>query len=331
MQNSSRTNQRISKTRQAFDRFYEERRQSLIGLLRRMPSVVETVCQLKEMAINRNYKVVIPPELLERIKDGSARFGKSGTDGWSANIHGSKTGEIIGQVSLAEVSPELASSLSQLAVQSMLAEIAQRLEIIEEKIGEVLQGQRDDRAGLLDSAENLYAMASVATEPENRRFLLANTVMQLSEARGRMIRSLESGIQTIHEIPTHKWEIVFRSLVKDIPQDVERRAELLESTFRDVLRASCLMALSCGQLGETVSLKKSWQPLERFIPEVRKALEKIVRWFPNDPYALPDKFSTLLSATDGLVQAGKQLQRDNARALEIDFTPDELANGEDTT
>ena len=42
----------------------------------------------------------------------------------------------------------------------------------------------------LDSGENLYALASVATDSENRRLLLTNAVAQLSEARGRLLRVL---------------------------------------------------------------------------------------------------------------------------------------------
>ncbi len=158
-----------------------------------------------------------------------------------------------------------------MAIQSALADIAERLEVIEQKIDEVLQGQQNDRAGLVDSAENLYIMASAAGEAENCRLLLTNAVAQLSEARGQMIRSLESSIKSV-KIPIDEWEIIFSSLRKNIPKDVQRKSEILEATFREVLRASFLMALSCGQLGETVSLKESWQPLEQFMPQIREVI-----------------------------------------------------------
>jgi septation ring formation regulator EzrA len=220
------------------------------------------------------------------------------------------------------------SSLNQMAIQSALADIAERLEIIEQKIDDVLQGQRDDRAGLVDSAENLYIMASAASEAENRRLLLANAVAQLSEARGQMIRSLESSINSVSKIPIDKWKIIVSSLRKDIPKDVQRKSEILEATSREVLRASCLMALSCGQLGETVSLRESWQPLERLMPQIREVQAKVARWLPNQPNALPDKLSTLVSATDEVVQAGKQLESGTVRPLEIELRLDELTNGE---
>lgn len=330
MQNSNRAIEHSSRTSKAFDTFSEERRQNLVGLLRRIPSVVGFAQELEGVVSGDKYKVVIPPELLQRLKDGSARLGKSGTGGLSANIHDSQFGEIIGQIGLAEAPPELISSLNQMAIQSALADVAERLEVIEQKIDEVLQGQEDDRKGLVDSAENLYIMASAASEAENRRLLLANAVAQLSEARGQMIRSLESSINSVSKIPTGKWGIIRSSLLsnKDIPKDVQRKSEILEATFREVLRASCLMALSCGQLGESVSLRESWQPLERFMPQISEVQAKVARWLPNQPNALPDKLSTLVSTTDEVIQAGKQLESGTVRPLEIELMSDELTNGE---
>lgn len=327
MQNSNRAIEHSSEIGKAFDKFHEERRQNLVDLLRHTPSVVNLAQELKGVVSSDGYKVVIPPELLRRLKGGSARFGKSGTGGWSANIHDSQNGEIIGQIGLAEAPLEVIPSLNQMAIQSALAEIAERLEVIEQKIDDVLEGQRDDRVGLVDSAEDLYILASAAGEAENRRLLLANAVAQLSEARGRMIRSLESSIKSV-KVPIDKWEIIFSSLRKDIPKDVQRKSEILEATFREVLRASCLMALSCGQLGETHSLRESWQPLERFMPQIREVQAKVARWLPNQPNALPDKLSTLVSTTDEVIQAGKQLESGTVRTLEIELISDELTNGE---
>lgn len=322
MQDSNYTVQNFSQTNQAFSKFREEGRQHLANLLRRLPAMVDVAQKLKGLTEADNYKVVIPPDLLRRIQESSAHLGKSTSGGWSANIHDSKTGAILGQISLVDIPPELISSLSQVATQSSLAQIAERLETIENKIDAVLQGQRDDRIGLLDSAENLYIMAASATDPENRRELLRKAVGQLSEARGRMIRSLESNIASINELPSDKWEIILKSLVRNLPKEAETRSELLEAMFRDVLRASCLMALACGQLGETASLKESWRPLEKFMPKIQAAQRKALRWFPSNPTALPDKLTTLLSTTDKIILTGKSLEGEVIGPLEIEIGPD---------
>ena len=314
----------MNKTTQAFSKLYEEQRQKLISLLRQVPTVIDTTRKLKSLVDSGNYRIVIPPDILQQMREGFARFGKSATGGLSANIHNSNTGEIIGQISLAEVSPELLSSLSQVAIQNTLAEIAERLEIIEYQIE---QGPRDDWAGLVDSGEDLYVLASAATDSENRRLLLMNAVAQLSEARGRLIRDLETSIQFIDRIPTGRWEIIFTSLRRNIPKEVDRKSCLLENSLRSVLRASYVLSLSCGQLDEPILLRESWLPLERFIPRLEAAQTKIIRWLPSDPNTLPDKFSTLVSATHRIIQTGKQLESGNTKPLEIELTRDELNEG----
>ncbi len=310
----------MNKTTQAFNKLYEEQRQKLIRLLRQVPTVVDATQKLSGLLNSENYRVRIPPNILQQIRKGSAHFGESATGGLSANIH-DDTGKIIGQISLAQASPELVSSFGQMAIQSTLAEIVEHLNVIEQKIE---QGPRDDRAGLVDSGEDLYVLASTATDSENRRLLLMNAVAQLSEARGRLIRDLAASIQSIDEIPTGKWEIIRASLRRNIPKEVERKSSLLENSLRNVLRASYLLSLSCGQLGEPILLRESWQPLERFIPQLEAAQAKIVRWLPDDPNALPDKFSTLVSAAYKIVQAGKQLESSNMMPLEIGLTRDEI-------
>jgi hypothetical protein len=165
--------QYTSKAGQAFSKMYDEQRSDLIHLLYKTPAFVEMVKKLQGSVNGGDYRVVISPDLRQKLKDGTAYFGKSKSGGFSANIH-DKSGDFIGQISHEQVSPELLSSLNQMATQKALADIALRLEIIEEKIDEVLQGQYDDRAGLLDSGENLYVLASKAMDPLNRQLHLNN-------------------------------------------------------------------------------------------------------------------------------------------------------------
>ena len=318
----------MSEASEAFAKLYEEQRQRFIRLLRQVPAVIEMAHKWQGFSEGRSYRAVIPADILERIKDGNARLGKSASGRLSANIHDNQTGEIIGQVSLEGISPELLSSLGQMAMQSTLIEIVRRLEVIEREIGDIGQGQIDDRVGLVDSGENLYYLAAKATDMENRRLLLTNAVAQLSEARGRLMRTLETDIRLIDNIPGDKWGIVVASLTRDIPKDIESKTERLGSTLKDILRASSIMALSCGELGEPNLFQDSWRPLEELIPKARAAREKIVCWLPDDPHSLPDKLSSLLSLADGVVQAGKQLESGNVKTIEIGFTPDEIIDGE---
>ena len=128
--------------------FDEEKRQKLIQILRQIPAFVDVAKKLSE---GKTYQAIFPPEVLKRIKDGSARLDKKGNGLFGARIRDVKTGHITDHVSLKEVTPDLLSSLNQLATQQTLANIVRRLEVIDEKITDVLQGQFNDRLAEVES------------------------------------------------------------------------------------------------------------------------------------------------------------------------------------
>lgn len=178
--------QAIVKINQAFIKLYNERRQKVIHLLRQVPSVIGVIQKLAD----KSYRVVIPPDVLKRLEDGTVHWDRHADGLLGAIIRDNETGQIICQISLKEISPELLSSISQLAVQRTLAEILQRLEVIDQKITDVLQGQRNDRLAIVDSGVHLYQQAIVATDLENRRQLLLSAIEQLNEGRQRLIVTL---------------------------------------------------------------------------------------------------------------------------------------------
>ena len=149
--------------------FDEEKRQKVIQILRQIPAFVDVAKKLSE---GKTYQAIITPEVLERIKDGSARLDKKDNGLFGALIRDVETGHIIDHVSLMEVTPDLLSSLNQLAIQQTLANIVRRLEVIDEKITDVLQGQFNDRLAEVESGIHIYEQAVVASDPDVRRELI---------------------------------------------------------------------------------------------------------------------------------------------------------------
>ena len=53
--------------------FDEEKRQKVIQVLRQIPAITDVAKKLSE---GKNYKVIIPPEFLKRMQEGSAKLDK---------------------------------------------------------------------------------------------------------------------------------------------------------------------------------------------------------------------------------------------------------------
>jgi hypothetical protein len=318
--------QAIVKINQAFIQLYNERRQKVIHLLRQVPSVIGVIQKLAD----KSYRVVIPPDVLKRLEDGTVHWDRHADGLLGAIIRDNETGQIICQISLKEISPELLSSISQLAVQRTLAEILQRLEVIDQKITDVLQGQRNDRLAIVDSGVHLYQQAIVATDLENRRQLLLSAIEQLNEGRQRLIVTLETDIQFIDRLPRKSWQIIFSSLFQDMPKYVESKAKPVQEAFQAILRASYVLASAYEALGELESLRVSLKPLKEVILKVGTKGEQIARWLPYDASSPPEKLwhSGLLQLTDGIAHTSRQMESVNLRTIEVAFMPGEIIDGE---
>jgi hypothetical protein len=280
------------------------------------------------------FEVHLPADIARRLREGSAYLGRRHEDDLlTAVVFDAKTKKIIKQVALSEkspelVSPELLSSLSQASIYSALADVSRRLEVVDRKLDAVLQGQRDDRLGLVDSAENLYYLAALAHDQENRRQLLISAISQSSEGRGRLIREVEYYLQEIEKLPTDTGQILISSFTRDVSKDARHKAKLLETALEGALKASYIMAFSCAELDESSLFREAWLSLDNLIPQINRAKDKAALWLPDDPRSLPDSLSTLVSLASGIVETGKQLEVGTGKAIKINLLPDMLVDGE---
>lgn len=310
-----------------FTKLGEERRQRVVHLLRQVPAVVEVMDKLVR---DKTYRVVIPPEVLKQLKKGAAGWDHRTGGLLGVTIRDNETGKFVCQVSLKEISPELLSSINQLAIQHALAEIVQRLEVIDQKITDVLQGQRNDRLAIVKSGVDLYQQAIEATDLETRRQLLVSAIEQLNEGRQRLILTLETDAQFINKIPHEPWRLMFQSIVQDIPQHVERKSIDVQKAFQAILIASHVLILAYQELGEQKALRISLQPLEETVREVGVKGAQIARWLPYDAANPPEElwYRSFMQLADGIAYAGEQLKGTKPTPIEITFTPLEIVGGE---
>ena len=192
--------------------FDEEKRQKVIQILRQIPAILDVVKKLSE---GKTYQAYITPEVLERIKDGSARLANRDNGLFGANILDAKTGKIIHNASLMEVTPDLLNSLNQLATQQTLANIVHRLDVIDEKITDVLQGQINDRLAEVESGIHAYEQAVVASNPDARRELMVSAIQKLNDGRNKLIKSTDFSF--IDKLPRNRLGMFF-SRIRDIPE-----------------------------------------------------------------------------------------------------------------
>ena len=160
---------------------------------------------------------------------------------WSTTIRDVKTGQIIDHVNLKEITPDLLSSLNQLATQQTLANIVHRLEAIDEKITDVLQGQVNDRLAEVESGIHIYEQAVVASDPDVRRELIVSAIQKLNIGRNKLIKSTDFSF--IDKLPRTKLRMFF-SLKGDIHKYVQSKAESIWKEAHAIVKASRYLVMA---------------------------------------------------------------------------------------
>lgn len=298
---------------------YQKKRQGLIQLLRQAPSFVQLATTLSE---GTTYQAHIAPEVLERLRDGTARFGMRDSGFFSANILDNETGKIIHNVSLRQVNPDLLNSLNQLAVQQTLAKIVQKLEVIDEKITDVLQGQQNDRLADIQSGVDIYEQAIVATDLETRRGLLINAIQNLSDGRNKLLMSTD--IYFVDKLPRSRIGMLL-SANWDIPKFVQNKAEPVWKSAHAIAIASRYLVLAYTILDEPVSLRVSLQQSEEKLLMFEEKAKEIVQWLPPD-----DNWrESMLQFSDGVLPTYQKLQAIQDKTITIEFLPEEITSSEE--
>ncbi|MCA0453446.1 MAG: hypothetical protein LCI00_05685 [Chloroflexi bacterium] len=309
----------------AANRSSERKAEQITGLLRQVPSVLQAISDLKRISGATHYRLVVTSdELRKQIASAKSYFVPRTDGGLTTNIMTYGEQGIKGQARLVELPPDftqaLLPSMHQMALQSALTEITNQLKTIEKGVQRVLQGQRDDRAGLLDSGINLYLFAVSSEYPENRQLFLKDAIAQLSEARARLILSIRTEINTAVLPDKPKLLTSVMSELKGTTlKDVEVVVHNLELLLRDILLATQCLAIACCEMGEPNLVAQCWKPIHQLLPFINKARLKLLTLLPTDAKALPDGFSTAVSIAEYAIERTLRLESGEISEISIEL------------
>ncbi len=295
--------------------FDEEKRQKVIQILRQIPAILDSVKKLSE---GKTYKAIITPEVLKRIKEGSARLDKKDNGLLSTTIRDAKTGQFIDRVNLKEVTPDLLSSLNQLATQQTLANIVHRLEVIDEKITDVLQGQTNDRLAEVESGIHIYEQAVVASDPDIRRELIVSAIQKLNDGRNKLIKSTDFGFTD--KLPRNRLGMFF-SLNWDIPKHVQSKAESVWKAAHAIIKASRYLVIAYSDLNQPDSLRVSLEQVKSEVKVFQDKMGEMVNMLPPTS----NWRESLTAISQGVLPNIRDLDDIPQKTIVVEFQPKEIA------
>ena len=294
--------------------FDEKKRQKAVQLLRKIPACTEAVKSLSE---RKTYKAIITPDAWARIEKGAAALDKKDNGLLGALIRDVETGQVTNQVNLQEVTPDQLGVLNELATQQALADIVHRLEAIDEKITDVLQGQLNDRLAEVESGIHIYDQAAVASDHDIKRALMVNAIQKLNEGRIKLIKSTDFAfLDTLPRSTLRK----LISPIMDINKHVESHAEPVLKAAHAIIRASRYLVIAYSDLNEAGSLRVSLEQIKDELMGFQDKTRELVRWLPPSS----DLHENLTAISMGVLPNIHDLDEIPQKSLVLEFQPKEL-------
>jgi|GEM_PF-4224957 len=247
---------------------YSRNRMQIINYIRRIPSVVNSLNQIKAGEL---YKAVVPPKYISKIKDQSVNLKQMENGLFCPTLANAGSGKFICHVQLEQVNPKIFELSSQLALQSAIADLTSQLEEINVKIDKILMGQQNDRLALVDSCEQQFLEAVNVDDEVFRKFLMANVIKTGNDARAQLMKTFKDDIKYIQELPSkdEKFKIQYLNLTdKNFNKEISSRMNSLYETYRAIGRSSMVLMFVYQGLGQDKNIEISLKPLQGMLQEI---------------------------------------------------------------
>lgn len=268
---------RLSK--KSLEHRYENTVFDLIKGFQQVASFVDLKNSIQQDSV---YKVVIPKDISEKLKDGILKHSIDQQGKLLPTIRNQK-GEITYQLRLEEMSEEFISNANNLVIQASMAIIIEKLEEITHKVDSILSGQFSDRMGIIRGAIEVYKQSLVTQNVDTKLNLLNQLVVELNIGRAQLIESLKDLMQIVDVLPSNSFQQILYPLINKVNVlKIEKSYLKIQEVFEGIIMASMYIGLAYEELKESVAMKDSFIPLQECLELYAGKNQKIIDFLPYD-------------------------------------------------
>lgn len=236
---------------------------------------------IKEEKDNVRYVLDISDELRDDIEAGRVKLtvengGKTYAQIRDKNGYGRKI-PVKREVFEEEIDPlQLANAMQLKAIQEQVEEMAEQVIAIDLNVKDVLQGQQNDRIGLLQSGLSLYLEATCVQNLVLHNQLVSQALNSLSEATFRLSAEMKSDILFLVNRE-------YQASKKNQVHLIDQRMAKIEQSFAYIYQASILRAAIYLSEGETQAMAQVLERYSAFIDDtVSRNVSTLIECDRND-------------------------------------------------
>ena len=237
----------------------------LLGVIEKklyeLPAFIEMI---KANIPEESYRLVFTDEQKAKIAEGAIRFMTKKDGTVIAELIDSTKKRIVSKIAVEkiELTPDLNEALNNYAMQMQMAQIAEQIQVVQQAVEEVRQGQEYDRLAMAHSCQQKLMQAIKIRNPELKNYALMQIASDAEDSRNLLMLSQNVNVEFIKSQPESFWKKVFAGA--DLKKIDTRINEVRESLYT-VNMVSLAEAMAYQQMGEMEAACQSLSYYSEFI------------------------------------------------------------------
>ena len=217
---------------------------------------------VKSLKLEQGWDISLGKDAKKLLDEGVLKFvPRNDGDGFLPILSGPDN-KFAAQVRLhpKDMTPELANGINNYVINKQLAEISKKLDEINDTLEKVEAGQRNDRIGLICSAENIFRQALSVKDVELQRQLMATAIQTANNGRAQLMETMKYDIKYLSEKTNAPLSTIFSS-----QKTTSETVKNIRTAFIYINEATSICAQGYMAYGEKNAMLQSITEYKDFI------------------------------------------------------------------
>lgn len=153
-----------------------------------------------------------------------------------------------------KISPEIRQAMTNYSSQIQMAQIAEKIELVQRAVEDVRLGQEYDRLATAFSCQQKFLQVRKFQNLELKNAALLRIAMDAEDSRNLLMQSQKANVDFIKEQPESIWEKIIKGAH---PKDISSRMNEIRDSLYAVNLVSLVEAVAYQEMGEMEAAKQS--------------------------------------------------------------------------
>ncbi len=219
------------------------------------PAIIQAI---KASIPEETLQAVLSDEQKSMIVNDALKLMTKKDGSLMANLVNPKTKKIVSTITLknAKVTPEISLAMTNYATQMQMAQIAEKIQLLQIAVEEVRQGQEFDRLASAYSCQQKLLQAMTIKNTEIKTMALLRIAYDAEDSRNLLMQSQNANVSFIKNQPESTWG---KFISGDTPEKVNSRMNEIRESLCAVNMVSLAEAMAYLELGESEAAQQSLQ------------------------------------------------------------------------